>query len=100
MGDMGEIFNAMREHDRERRTRNLENAFAEGTDGWTVHTPIHWSRDLLGDRIDYWPTRNKFRWRRKTRTGNVKGFIDKREREAADDRQDRRGHSADAAPTG
>jgi hypothetical protein len=82
MGDMGEIFNAMREHDRERRSRNLENAWANGTNGWTVHREDHWSRDLLGDRLDYWPTRNKFRWRDKTRSGDVEGFVRKREREA------------------
>ena len=43
MGDMGEVFNAMREMDAERRSRNL--AAADPT-GWTIHTEYHWSRDL------------------------------------------------------
>ena len=72
MGDMGEIFNAMRERDKERRHRNLE--VADPT-GWTIHTAVHWSRDLAGERLDYWPSRNKFRWKGKTRTGDVNGFI-------------------------
>jgi hypothetical protein len=75
MGDMGEIFNAMRRQDKERRERNLESAYSQGTDGWTVHCSTHWSRDLAGQRLDYWPSRNKFRWRGKTHTGDVHGFI-------------------------
>jgi len=79
MGDMGEIFNAMRERDKQRRSDNL--ASADPT-GWTQHTPVHWSRVLLGDRLDYWPSRNKFRWRGKTHHGDVMGFV--RNREARD----------------
>ena len=76
MGDMGEVFNAMREMDAERRSRNL--AAADPT-GWTIHTEYHWSRDLGGSRLDYWPSRNKFQWRGKVMTGDVVGFIRKRE---------------------
>jgi hypothetical protein len=72
MGDMGEIFNAMRERDKERRHRNLE---AADPSGWTVHTSVHWSRELAGHRLDYWPSRNKFRWKGKTHCGDVDGFI-------------------------
>lgn len=72
MGDMGEIFNAMRERDKERRHRNLG---AADPSGWTVHTNVHWSRELAGHRLDYWPSRNKFRWKGKTHCGDVDGFI-------------------------
>lgn len=72
MGDMGDVFRAMREADKERRERNLA---AANPDGWTIHCATHWSRDLCGDRLDYWPSRNKFRWRGKTRCGDVEGFI-------------------------
>lgn len=75
MGDMGEIFNAMREMDRERKERNLA---AADPAGWTVHTPWHWSRDLAGSRLDYWPSRNKFQWQGKVMCGDVQGFIRKR----------------------
>jgi hypothetical protein len=80
MGDMGEIFNAMREADRWRRHRNL--TAADPTE-WTVHTDVHWSRTLDGDRLDYWPSRNKFRWRGKTYCGDVRGFIRRRARGGA-----------------
>jgi hypothetical protein len=76
MGDMAEIFNAMREADKERRQRNL--ASADQT-GWTVHSAVHWSRDLAGHRLDYWPSRNKFRWLGFTYCGDVNGFIRNRE---------------------
>lgn len=79
MGDMGEIFRAMDAADKDRRERNLSDAYANGTDGWTVHCSTHWSRDLAGHRLDYWPSRNKFRWKRRTYTGDVEGFIRNRE---------------------
>ena len=59
-----------------RRERNLQGADPEG---WTKHTEWHWSRDLCGSRLDYWPSRNRFRWKGKTYSGDVKGFIRKRE---------------------
>ena len=76
MGDMGEVFNAMREMDAARRSRNLA---AADPAGWTIHTKYHWSCDLGGSRLDYWPSRNKFQWRGKVMTGDVVGFIRKRE---------------------
>jgi hypothetical protein len=88
MGDMGELFRAWEDYKRDRREKNLENAFASGTNGWTVHTPVHWSRTLLGERLDYWPSKKKFRWRGKNRFGTVEeieGFIRNRERETDDD---------------
>lgn len=76
MGDMGDIFNAMRERDKERRWAN--HAKADPT-GWTQHSDVHWSRELKGHRLDYWPTKNKFRYKGRTMTGDVVGFIRKRE---------------------
>lgn len=77
MGDMGEVFNAMREADKERKRRNL--AVADPS-GWTVHTEHHWSRMLAGKRLDYWPSRNKFQYDGRVMTGDVNGFINRRER--------------------
>lgn len=81
MGDMAEVFRDMREHDRQRRQRNLENAYASGTDGWTVHHETHWSRMLQGHKLEYWPSKNKWRWLNKTYTGDVHGFIKNREKQ-------------------
>ena len=76
MGDMGEIFNAWKEQDKERKQKNLENANDEG---WTKHTTYHWSRTLNGKRLDYWPSRNKFQYEGRVMCGDVDGFIRKRE---------------------
>lgn len=37
--------------------------------GWTKYTPYHWSRDLCGDRLDYWPGTGKWRWRDQSHKG-------------------------------
>ena len=76
MGDMREVFDAMKDWDRARKVKNL--AAADPT-GWTIHTEFHWSRDLAGHQLNYWPSRNKFQWRGKVMTGDVQGFIRKRE---------------------
>lgn len=87
MGDMGDDFRAWNEHKKQLRDRNLENAFAHGTNGWTVHTPFHWSRILLGDQLHYWPSKRKLRWRDRNFTlgspDEVENFIRNREQEDA-----------------
>lgn len=77
MGDMGDIFNALRERDKERRHRNLA---AADPSGWTLHTDTHWSQMLNGKRLNYWPSRNKFQYEGRVMTGDVVGFIEKRKR--------------------
>lgn len=92
MSDMGDLFREWNEFKREQRDRNLQSAFANGTDGWTIHTPFHWSRRLLGDPLDYWPSKKKFRWRGKNRYGEnweIENFIRRREAEAAGQRAHR-----------
>jgi len=78
MGDMAEIFHAMRVRDTGRRYQNLARA-RESELPWVEHTDYHWSLELQGDRLDFWPTKNKFRWRGKTYNGGVEGFIAKRQ---------------------
>jgi hypothetical protein len=75
MGDLAEIYREMDKHQRERREARL--ASADNT-GWTVHTTYHWSRDLNGERLDYWPSRSKFQYQGKVLTGEVDKFIAKR----------------------
>lgn len=74
MGDVGEAFKAKREWDKERKEKNLAIANALG-EGWTQHTPYHWSRDLNGHRLDYWPTTTRFQYKGKIMCGGVEGFI-------------------------
>jgi hypothetical protein len=66
MGDMGELFNAQKAATREHRATMLAKA---NTDGWTQHTPYHYSR-LYGpvraaERVDWWPSGGKAMFRGK-----------------------------------
>jgi len=42
---------------------------------WTKFTPTHWQRKINGEILDYWPTRNKWRFANKTQVGDVEKFI-------------------------
>jgi len=75
MGDMREVFDDMMQHNRARKAKNLASA---DPSGWTIHTKYHWSRDLNGKRLDYWPSKNKFQYDDRIMCGDVSGFIRKR----------------------
>ena len=77
MGDMGDDFRALKAMKKEKREKNLANA---DKTGWTEHTEYHWSRQLNGKRLDYWPSRNKWQYNGSIMTGNVNKFISKREK--------------------
>lgn len=79
MGDMGEFWRDVKEADKERKERNLNRAEKSKTD-WKKHTQYHWSITLNGSRLDYWPSRNKFQYQGRVMTGDVEGFIRKREK--------------------
>jgi hypothetical protein len=72
MSDMTEEFDFLKREAKLRKKANLQNANPEG---WTQHTEFHWSRILQGDRMDYWPSTNRFRYRGVTRYGGVEGYI-------------------------
>lgn len=59
-------------NDRRRRQRNLA---AADPAGWEQHTPYHWSRQLDGSKLEYWPSRRKFAYRGVVRRGDVGAFI-------------------------
>lgn len=74
MGDMGEVFRDRTKYDKARRQKNLEEA-KQSKLPWHRFTEWHWRIDLLNDPVDYWPTKNKWRWRGKMYHGDVDGFI-------------------------
>lgn len=76
MGDMREYGEAMNAYHKERKARNLAQA---DPSGWTQRTPYHWQRDLNGKVVDYWPSRNKWRYEGRTRVGDIVGWLRKRE---------------------
>ncbi|XWN29798.1 MAG: hypothetical protein ROR55_20175 [Devosia sp.] len=49
--DMGEMFNELKRARKERRAERRA-AFSPGPE-WFRHHETHYSRDLLGDRLDY-----------------------------------------------
>lgn len=42
---------------------------------WNQHTEVHWSTQLRGDRLDYWPSTGKWRWRDSTCHGDITSLI-------------------------
>jgi hypothetical protein len=75
--DIAIIGRAMKEHRKKQGKKNLAEA---DLTGFTKHTTYHYSCTLLGDRLDYWPSRKKFRWRNKIYArwqykGTVQDFI-------------------------
>ena len=79
MGDMAEVFNGMRIHDKELRQKNLHKAKELHDLPWTKHTEDHWSMQLNGEQLDYWPSRNKHRYQGNMYYGGIRGFIRNRQ---------------------
>lgn len=42
---------------------------------WEKLTKWHWRTKVLGETLDYWPTKSKWRFRGETQTGDVQQFI-------------------------
>lgn len=74
---MVEAFKIMKEHHRQRRKKNLENA---DPTGWHQYTEYHWWCWLNGAKLQYWPSRNKFMYKGKVMVGDVDGFIRNQEK--------------------
>lgn len=47
----------------------------EPPEGWTKHTAYHWSTMLNGNRLDFWPTKDKWMYLGKIGVGDVDKFI-------------------------
>lgn len=69
MGDMGEVFNAMRKQTKDHRSKMLAKA---NTEGWTQHTEFHFSRLFLGKKMEWWPSGGKARYDGKMIYGHKK----------------------------
>lgn len=52
---------------------------------WRKHTAYHWSIDINGERLDFWPTKDKFMFRGKCGVGDVDEFIAKIKQENTHD---------------
>ncbi len=56
MGDMGDIFNAMKAATKEHRAAMLAQA---DTAGWQALTEYHFRRQFGATRVDWWPSGGK-----------------------------------------
>lgn len=59
------------------RKRFYADAAEADDGGWTKHTQWHWSRQLAGSRLDYWPSRKKWMYLGRVQRGDVQAFINK-----------------------
>jgi hypothetical protein len=76
MGDMGDYWRDVREAAQQHRAEQHEkNRLATKDIDWREHTPWHWSADINGERLDFWPSKNKWMFRGKVSTGDVLEFI-------------------------
>lgn len=57
------------------RGRFMAAAQAADDGCWLKHTDFHWSRNVQGIRLDYWPSRKKFSFKGKVMRGDVYDFI-------------------------
>jgi hypothetical protein len=91
MGERDPLWDALKEHSKEKfdadRARFTAEAQAADDGGWTKHTAHHWSRNVAGDRLDYWPSRKKYQHRGRVMRGDVMVFIRKIEALAPKDTQ-------------
>lgn len=65
MGDMGEVFNAIKEEKRAKRQNNLKNNQQLIDSSWTIHSEYHVSKTVRIEdrdvRVEFWPSSNKWK---------------------------------------
>ncbi len=55
--------------------RRKKNSHSSRAVNFIKYTDYHFGYHLLHDKLEWWPTKNKWRWRNRTYSGNVHGFI-------------------------
>lgn len=82
--DRDPIWDTLKQHSRGKfnadRERFMGKAVADDDGKWVRHTEWHWSRNVVGKRLDYWPSRKKFQFDGKVMRGDVLAFIAKKEK--------------------
>lgn len=85
MGDMGDIFRAMKEEKQQRHAANRETALKlrEDTRWLFLNGGTHYQTKVKGKTLNYWPGPNKWHYNGGRYTGTLTdllNFIAKRER--------------------
>ena len=59
-----------------RRNAKRNRLASANPEGWTIHTPYHWSRILKGKKLDWWPSTGRFQYNSgDVQEGDVMEFI-------------------------
>lgn len=74
-----------RSNRREKHRNSFADKYSRGALSrlWIRHCETHYSYQLLGCKLEYWPGPKKWRWQGKTMTGDVFEFIQARESRGA-----------------
>lgn len=96
MSDMADDFNAMKANAKRHRAEMLEKA---DTSGWTKHTEWHFSRFFQGERVEWWPSGGKAKYKGRIVYGHkkVNELISKLLKEYHDHPGQRQGKGASSA---
>lgn len=79
MSDFWQAMRAAKKQKFDADRKNFLKHAQERDDGqWVKHTEYHWSREVAGKRLDYWPSRNKFMYDGRVQRGDVLEFIKER----------------------
>lgn len=69
MSDMGDMWREVKKRQQEKRWNRLETA---DDTGWSKHSIYHWYRMVNGEKLDYWPSTGRCRYKGRNRNINSK----------------------------
>lgn len=76
MSDIGDDFRALEEmRKEERRERARRNGEIFDQANWIIHVDYHWGRWIDGEKLDFWPSKDKWMYRGKVRVGGLEDFL-------------------------
>lgn len=79
MSEVGEMYQALREHDQERRQERLDrNTEVYDQANWEIHTPYHWGRWVRSKKLDFWPSKDKWMYEGRVRVGGLDSWLKSR----------------------
>ncbi len=71
--DSSLFWQDIKESKRKAKERNLDrNLEGMVTSEWTEHTPYHWTKVIRREKVHFYPSTNKFVYRKKVRYGGIK----------------------------
>jgi len=70
------LWRAFKHHNHKRKESNLVKAEQSELANMMVHhTQYHWSMQLVGKHLDYWPSKNKFQYDGRIHNTDIQGLL-------------------------